>query len=117
MTNDGRITSDLLSPDSDHEKEYVVGVNKKISNDFKNKMEHGVVIGGDLKMEKYTTKPCRVNIVDEKIFSIVLTEGKNRQIRRMSEALGYKVLTLERIRIGKFMIGKLKPNEWREVKM
>ncbi len=117
MTNDGRITEDLLSPDRDHEKEYVVGIDKKVSADFKNKMENGVVIGGDLKMEKYKTKPCKVTITGDKTFSIILTEGKNRQIRRMCEALGYKVFTLMRVRIGKFMLGKLKPGEWREVKM
>lgn len=117
MTNDGRITEELLSPDKGHEKEYIVTVDKKVTRIFKEKMEEGVVIGGDQKMEKYTTKPCRVNLIGTHSFSIVLTEGKNRQIRRMCEALGFKVTKLERIRIGKFMIGKLKPGEWREVKL
>ncbi len=117
MTNDGRITDELLSPNRDHEKEYVVTVDKMLTRTFKEKMENGVVIGGDLKMEKYKTKTCKVNLMGDKTFSIVLTEGKNRQIRRMCEANSCKVLKLERIRIGKFMIGKLKPNEWREVKM
>ncbi len=117
MTNDGRITDELLSPTSNHEKEYIVGVDKMLTRIFKEKMEKGVTIGGDLKMDEYKTKPCKVNLAGDKTFSIILTEGKNRQIRRMCEALGYKVLKLERIRIGKFNIGKLKPNEWREVKM
>lgn len=117
MTNDGRITDSMLSPESEHEKEYIVEVDKRLSGDFKTKMEKGVVIGGDKKMEKYTTKPCRVVISGDNKFSITLTEGKNRQIRRMCEVLKYKVKKLERIRIGKYMIGKLKPNEWREIKI
>jgi 23S rRNA pseudouridine2604 synthase len=117
MTNDGRITEDLLSPESDHEKEYIVTTDKMLTRIFKDKMEKGVLIGGDQKMDQYKTKPCKVNLIGDKSFSIILTEGKNRQIRRMTEALGFKVMKLERIRIGKFMIGKLKPNEWREVKM
>lgn len=117
MTNDGRITDDLLSPDKDHEKEYIVNVDKMVTRIFKEKMEKGVLIGGDQKLDQYKTKPCKVQLIGDKSFSIILTEGKNRQIRRMTEALGFKVMKLERTRIGKFMIGKLKPGEWREVKM
>ncbi|MBP7831591.1 MAG: rRNA pseudouridine synthase [Candidatus Pacebacteria bacterium] len=117
LTNDGRITDDMLSPEKDHEKEYIVSVDKMVTRIFKEKMEKGVLIGGDLKMDQYKTRPCKVNLIGEKSFSIILTEGKNRQIRRMTEALGFKVMKLERIRIGKFMIGKLKPGEWREVKI
>ena len=117
MTNDGRITDDLLSPDKDHEKEYIVNVDKMVTRIFKEKMEKGVLIGGDQKLDQYKPKPCNVQLIGDKSFSIILTEGKNRQIRRMTEALGFKVMKLERTRIGKFMIGKLKPGEWREVKM
>ncbi len=117
MTNDGRITDDLLSPDKDHEKEYIVSVDKMVTRIFKEKMEKGVLIGGDQKMDQYKTRPCTVKLIGDKSFSIILTEGKNRQIRRMTEALGFTVMKLERTRIGKFMIGKLKPGEWREVKM
>ena len=117
MTNDGRIIDDFLSPDKDHEKEYIVNVDKMVTRIFKEKMEKGVLIGGDQKLDQYKTKPCKVQLIGDKSFSIILTEGKNRQIRRMTEALGFKVMKLERTRIGKFMIGKLKPGEWREVKM
>ncbi len=117
MTNDGRITDDLLAPEKSHEKEYAVTIDKRISNSFKTAMEKGVKIGGDDKMDVYTTKPCRITITSDNTFTIVLTEGKNRQIRRMTESLGAKVTKLERIRIGKFMLGKMKPGEWREVKM
>ena len=124
MTNDGRITDDFLSPDKQHEKEYVVTINKRVTNSFKNAMENGVTIGdsprdknSNKKIEKYTTKPSKVVILGDQTFSIILTEGKNRQIRRMCEALGTHVTKLERVRIGKYMLGKMKPGEWREIKM
>lgn len=117
MTNDGRITDNLLSPDKNHEKEYLVGVNKTLPKSFKTKMEAGVLVPEtDSGKIGYTTRVCTVRLVDDKVFSIILTEGKNRQIRRMCEALGFTVMKLERIRIGKHTIDKLKPGEWREVK-
>lgn len=117
MTNDGRITDKLLSPDQEHEKEYTVTVNKILPKSFKAKMEAGVLVPEtDGGKAGYKTKPCTVRLTGDKTFSIILTEGKHRQIRRMCEALGFTVLRLERIRIGKHTIDKLKPGEWREVK-
>jgi 23S rRNA pseudouridine2604 synthase len=117
MTNDGRITDKLLSPQKEHEKEYLVGVNKTLPKSFKTKMEEGVTVAEtDSGKAGYKTKPCTVRLVSDKTFSIILTEGKNRQIRRMCEALGFTVMKLERIRIGKHTIDKLKPGEWRETK-
>jgi pseudouridine synthase len=63
----------------------------------------------------YQTKPCAVRVIGEKKFSITITEGKHRQIRRMCEALGITVMTLTRIRIGNILLEKLKPGEWREI--
>jgi len=117
MTNDGRITDALLSPKYEHEKEYIVSVDKTLRKDFKEKMERGVKVPETAQgRDGYFTKPCRVSVHGEKSFNIILTEGKNRQIRRMCEALGYKVTELKRIRIGKFMLDHLKPGEWREIK-
>jgi 23S rRNA pseudouridine2604 synthase len=117
MTNDGRITKELLSPEENHEKEYAVTVNKMLSKEFVAKMERGVLVEKtDGGKEGYKTKSCKVKITGDKTFTIILTEGKNRQIRRMCEALGYRVTALERFRIGKFLLGKLKPGEWREIK-
>jgi 23S rRNA pseudouridine2604 synthase len=114
LSNDGRITSKMLDSKHEHEKEYEVIVNKNINNTFIQKMSAGLTI--ELKEKKYKTKPCKVKKLDMKKFSIILTEGKNRQIRRMCEALGYKVMDLKRIRVGKVLLGNLKPNNWREIK-
>ncbi len=117
MTNDGRITKELLSPEFEHEKEYAVSVDKLLRKDFRDKIEHGVKVPETSQgKEGFISKPCKVKISGDKSFTIILTEGKNRQIRRMCEALGYKVTSLQRNRIGKFMLGHLKPGEWREIK-
>ncbi len=117
MTNDGRVTKEILTPEQEHEKEYLVSVDKMLPKSFKNIMESGVKVPKTNQgKEGYTTKPSKVKITGDKTFTIVITEGKNRQIRRMCETLGYAVTSLERIRIGKFMLGKLKPGEWREIK-
>lgn len=118
MTNDGQITEEFLSPEREHEKEYKVSVDKSVGVTFKKKMEAGVSVPKTAQgKEGFDTKPCKVNLTGDTTFNITLTEGKNRQIRRMCETLGYTVTKLERVRIGKFAIGKLKPNEWKEVKM
>lgn len=101
LTNDGRIVHAMLSPDNDHEKEYVVQVNKDISPRVKRSLEHGVVIEG------YKTKQARVKILDTRRFVIVITEGKKHQIRRMVTALGYEVVDLRRTRIMNIKLGTL----------
>lgn len=109
LTNDGRMTERLLHPDFEHEKEYLVEVQEKIRPDFAEKMSHGVDIGD------YVTRPCTVQVLGESTFSIVLTEGKKHQIRRMCEALGYTVVDLCRTRIMNIELGKLKPSGVRKI--
>ncbi len=110
LTNDGRITDGLLNPKFYHEKEYVVKTKEKLRSSFKAKMEAGVNIEG------YMTKPCKVKIVNENTFRITLTEGKKHQIRRMCAALFQEVMDLKRVRIMNIELGKLKPNQTREIK-
>ncbi len=93
MTNDGDIVNQILRAENNHEKEYIVEVNKKITSDFLNKMCRGVPILNTV------TKPCTVKKLTDKTFSIILTEGLNRQIRRMCDYFGYQVVSLKRIRI------------------
>ena len=113
MTNDGRITDRLLNPAREHDKEYIVTVEKPITPDFEKKMAKGVKISS--AGEKYLTKPAQVKILSTKKFSIILTEGKKRQIRRMCETLKNPVKTLTRIRIMNIEMGKLKQGEFREI--
>ena len=110
LTNDGRITDQLLSPKYFHEKEYVVKTKEKLRGSFKDKMEAGVNIEG------YKTKPCKVQIVNEFTFRVILTEGKKHQIRRMCSALFQEVVDLKRERIMNIKLGTLKPKGLREIK-
>ena len=110
LTNDGRITDQLLNPKYFHEKEYVVKTSNKLRSNFKQKMETGVNIEG------YITKKCKVNIINDFTFRIILTEGKKHQIRRMCSALFQEVSDLKRERIMNIKLGSLKPNAFREIK-
>jgi 23S rRNA pseudouridine2604 synthase len=94
-----------------HEKEYLVTVNKTITPEFLKKMAAGVY----LKELEVKTRPCKVELAGEKQFRITLTQGLNRQIRRMCEANHYKVTRLMRVRIMNIELGKLKPGEYRSV--
>lgn len=109
LTNDGRITERLLSPEHYHEKEYVVTTKEKLRTNFKERMEAGVQIDAD------KTRPCQVEILGEKKFSITLTEGKKHQIRRMCTALKQEVDTLRRVRVMNIEMGNLKENEFRKI--
>jgi len=93
MTNDGDIVNQILRTENNHDKEYVVVVNKKITPDFITNMSKGVPILDTV------TKPCVIKQTGEKTFKIILTEGLNRQIRRMCDYFGYQVISLKRIRI------------------
>lgn len=93
MTNDGDIVNKILRSKNNHEKEYIVKVDKPITDAFLNKMRRGVPILDTI------TKKCQVEAIDATTFNIVLTQGLNRQIRRMCEFLGYEVVSLKRIRI------------------
>ena len=110
LTNDGRITDSLLNPKNSHEKEYVVRTKEKLRSSFKNKMEAGVLIEG------YQTKKCKVKILNENTFHVVLTEGKKHQIRRMCSALFQEVVDLKRERIMNIKLGNLAPNGIREIR-
>ncbi|PIR68384.1 23S rRNA pseudouridine synthase F [Candidatus Nomurabacteria bacterium CG10_big_fil_rev_8_21_14_0_10_35_16] len=110
LTNDGRLTDQLLNPKFSHEKEYVVQTSNKLRSSFKAKMEKGVNIEG------YITKPCKVKIINNFTFNIILTEGKKHQIRRMCSALFQEIADLKRIRIMNIQLGNLKPNNTREIK-
>jgi 23S rRNA pseudouridine2604 synthase len=101
LTDDTRLVDKMLNPDNEHEKEYVVRVDKSLKPSFKNKMERGVDIEG------YMTRPAKVEVTGEKAFKITLTEGKKHQIRRMCAALGYQVKDLKRIRMMNLKLGTL----------
>lgn len=109
LTNDGDIVNKILRAGNNHEKEYIVTVDKLIDNKFIKDMSSGVKILGTI------TKECIVNKINERTFRIILTQGMNRQIRRMCEALGYNVTKLNRIRIMNINLGNLKIGNWRNL--
>ncbi|WP_223447022.1 23S rRNA pseudouridine(2604) synthase RluF [Polaribacter litorisediminis] len=109
LTNDGDIVNKILRAGNNHEKEYFVSVNKVITDDFIQKMGNGIPILGTI------TQKCLVEKISAKIFKIVLTQGLNRQIRRMCEYLGYEVTKLKRTRIMNIDLGYLQTGDWREL--
>lgn len=111
MTNDGNLINGLMRAANFHEKEYVVKVDKEITQEFLKNMAAGVYL---TELEK-TTRPCDVESMGKYTFRIVLTQGLNRQIRRMCKELGYQVKQLRRIRIANIELGKLKPREYRRL--
>lgn len=109
LTNNGEITDKILRSVNGHEKEYVVKVNKKITDTFLKSMAEGVY----LKELDVTTKPCSISRINNYTFRIILTQGLNRQIRRMCKESGYKVESLTRVRIMNIELGGLKIGEYR----
>lgn len=109
LTNDGDIVNEILRVENAHEKEYVVIVNRPITNLALTMLASGVKIRGEM------TRPCRVERIDERSFRMVLTQGLNRQIRRMCSALGYRVVRLTRVRIMNIHLDRLAPGRWREL--
>lgn len=109
LTSDGDIVNKILRAENAHEKEYVVSVDKPLNDRFKKRMEKGIPILGTV------TKPCKVKILGPKKFSIILTQGLNRQIRRMCEYLDYEVTKLKRTRIMNVSLDKLKVGQWRDL--
>jgi len=107
LTNDGDIVNKILRAGNAHDKEYVVTVDKPFGQDFMQKMASGVPILGTV------TQPCRVRQLGPKSFNIILTQGMNRQIRRMTEYLGYEVVRLKRTRIMNITLADLKLGQWR----
>lgn len=109
LTSDGDIVNKILRAENAHEKAYLVTVNRSINADFASKMAAGVPILGTV------TKPCKVHVVGRNQFKITLTQGLNRQIRRMCDYLDYEVVQLVRLRIMNIELGKLKPGQWRNL--
>jgi 23S rRNA pseudouridine2604 synthase len=109
LTNDGDIVNEILRAENQHEKEYIVTVDRPISEDFLKQMSEGVKILGT------KTLPCKVEQISKYVFQITLTQGLNRQIRRMCEALGYEVYRLQRTRIMNIHLGNLPVGQWRDL--
>jgi 23S rRNA pseudouridine2604 synthase len=109
LTNDGDIVNEVLRAENQHDKQYIVGVDNAITPEFVEHMAAGV------KLSDATTRPCKVHKIGPKMFDIVMTQGLNRQIRRMCEALGYTVLALRRVRIMHIRLGELPLGRWRQL--
>lgn len=109
LTNDGEIVNKILKSKHNHEKEYIVTVDKKINKDFIENMQ------GEVPIDVGLTKKSKVKYINENTFSIIITQGLNRQIRKMCEFFGYNVLNLKRVRIINIELGNLKPGKWRKL--
>jgi len=111
LTNDGRITDRLLNPKYEHEKEYIVKIKGSITESFLNKMTNGIKLD-----DGYITKPCEVQKISNNRFSIILTEGKKHQIRRMCDKLGQVISDLKRVRVMNIKLQSLVEGDYREIK-
>jgi 23S rRNA pseudouridine2604 synthase len=109
LTNNGDIVNEILRSENNHEKEYIVTVDRPITDLSLKMMASGVKIMGEL------TKPCQVRRIDQESFRMILTQGLNRQIRRMCSALGYKAQRLQRVRIMNIHLGTLSSGRWRHL--
>jgi 23S rRNA pseudouridine2604 synthase len=109
LTNNGDIVNEILRSENNHEKEYIVTVDRPITDLSLKMMASGIKIMGEL------TKPCKVGRIDQKSFRMILTQGLNRQIRRMCSALGYKARRLQRVRIMNIHLGALGSGQWRHL--
>ena len=107
LTNDGDIVNEILRSENQHEKEYIVSVDRPITPEFLKQMSEGV------KILDTVTLPCKVEQLSKYDFKIILTQGLNRQIRRMCEELGYNVYRLQRIRIMNIQLDNLPAGQWR----
>lgn len=115
LTNDGGIVNKVLRSTNNNEKEYVVTVDKDITDEFLKKMSKGVKIYNPVRNEYTVTNPCKVVKINNRAFKIILTQGLNRQIRRMCTKLSYKVVNLKRIRIMNIELGTLPVGKWRHL--
>ena len=111
MTNDGELIQRMMRGANRHEKEYTVKVNREITDEFLEKMSQGVY----LKELEQTTRPCKLERKGKYTFRIILTQGLNRQIRRMCQEFGFKVTSLKRDRVMNIELAGLKSGEYREV--
>ena len=112
LTSNGNIVNEILRSENNHEKEYMVTVNRPVTDEFLAGMKRGVQLP-DLKT---TTKCCNISRVKPKTFRIILTQGLNRQIRRMCAVFGYEVTRLQRVRIINIKLDGLKSGRWRDLK-
>ncbi len=112
LTNDGDLINAMMRGANGHEKEYIVKVDKKITSDFLTQMAAGVY----LKELEVKTRACEIEKIGPYTFKIILTQGLNRQIRRMCQCFGYHVKSLKRVRIMNIHLGHLKPGEYCEIK-
>ena len=110
LTNDGDIVNEVLRSEHNHEKEYVVAVDRPLAADFVERMSSGIRL-----QPEGMTKRCKVRVLGPKMFAIILTQGLNRQIRRMCEALGYQVMALQRVRFMNVVLGPLAIGRWRNL--
>ncbi len=115
MTNDGDLINGMMRARFLHEKEYQVKVDRPVTEEFLKKMREGVHIRDEEKGLDEVTRPCQAKAIGKYTFSITLTQGLNRQIRRMCEACGYKVERLLRVRIMNIRLGNMKPGDVREL--
>lgn len=111
LTNDGDLIDAMMKGSAGHEKEYIVKVNKEITAEFLEKMRRGVF----LTEMNITTKPCKVDKIGKFTFKIVLTQGVNRQIRRMTGELGYRIIAIKRVRVVNILLADLKPGQYRQL--
>ncbi len=109
LTNDGDIVNEILRAEYKHEKEYIVRVTTEITDDFIYEMSNGVPILDTI------TKACEVEKISRFLFKIILTQGLNRQIRRMCEHLGYRIVSLKRVRIMNLHLDGIKNGQWRDL--
>lgn len=115
LTDDGSIVNELLREENNNEKDYIVTVNKKITDAFIEGMAGGVEIYNPRKKGNTMTNPCKVVKIDDERFQITLSQGLNRQIRRMCRRFQYTVTKLQRVRIRNLELGNLELGEWRHL--
>jgi len=109
LTSNGDIVNEILRAENRHQKEYLVAVNKPVTDEFLRGMSRGVRIHNQM------TLPCKTTRIAKFGFRIVLEQGLNRQIRLMADAFGYRVVQLRRVRIDNIKLGALKPGQWRNL--
>lgn len=110
LTDDGDIVNHILRKENDHEKEYFVRVRQSIEKDFARQMSSGTMY-----VDRVKVNPCKIKVLSKHTFSIILTQGLNRQIRKMCAKLGYTVADLQRVRIMHIPLGNLKVGKWRNL--
>ncbi|MBE6065593.1 pseudouridine synthase [Clostridium cochlearium] len=113
LTNDGSIVNEILREENNHEKDYIVTVNKPITPSFINGMSKGVKIYNPVKKQYTVTNKCKVIKINPTTFKITLSQGLNRQIRRMCSRFGYNVIKLKRVRVSNITLKGLPVGKWR----